>query len=55
MSLSSRGLRDMDAGPEAIADEAERAAVRRQAMRVHAKALTAALVFTALVVALART
>lgn len=52
MALASRGQRDMDSGPEAIADAAELAQVRRQARRVHLKSLVlaAALVTLALLV-----
>lgn len=42
----------MDEGPERIEDAAEREAVRRQARVVHAKALVAAAVLTAVVVVL---
>jgi len=48
VSLASRGLRDMDGGPESIADPGELAQVRRQARAVHAKAALAAVVLTAL-------
>lgn len=48
MSLASRGQRDMDAGPERIADPDELARVRRQARGVHGKAVLAAVVLTAL-------
>lgn len=52
MALTSRGQRDMDTGPEAIADAAELAQVRRQARRVHVKSLVlaAALVGLALLI-----
>ena len=46
MALASRGLRDMDHGPEAL-DPAEESRVRRQARRVHVQALAAALALTA--------
>jgi hypothetical protein len=36
----------MDAGPEAVADEAERARAKEQAARVHRKAIAAAIVVT---------
>lgn len=51
MVLASRGLRDMDTGPEAIADASEIAQVRRQARKVHTRALlvAAALVVVAVV------
>jgi hypothetical protein len=48
VSLASRGLRDMDTGPERIADLGELAQVRRQARGVHVKAALAAVVLTAL-------
>ena len=37
MALASRGLRDMDTGPAAIADLAELAQVRRQARKIHVR------------------
>ena len=46
MALASRGLRDMDDGPEAIEDPEERAQVRRQALKVNLKALLPAIVVT---------
>ena len=49
MALASRGQRDMDTGPEVIADAAERAQVRRQARRVHVKALVLAAALVGLV------
>lgn len=42
----------MDGGPESIQDAAIRAAVRRQARRVHLKSAALAVVLTALTVAL---
>lgn len=48
MSLASRGQRDMDAGPEPIADEAERARIARQARHVKLQASTLAVLLTAL-------
>lgn len=48
MALASRGQRDMDQGPEAIADAAELARVRAQARKVHLESLVAAAVLTAL-------
>ena len=47
MSLGSRGLRDLDGGPEKVQDAAERRAIGRQVRKVHIKALVAALVLTA--------
>ena len=47
MKLASRGQRDMDEGPEAINDEAERAQVQRQARQVHLQSLTTAAALTA--------
>ena len=46
MKLAARGQRDMDTGPEPIADPAELAQVRRQARAVYAKAIAAATVLT---------
>jgi hypothetical protein len=51
VSLGSRGLRDMDGGPEPIVDEAEKAQVRRQVMRVHVKSLLTAAAVTGFVLA----
>jgi beta-lactamase regulating signal transducer with metallopeptidase domain len=48
VKLAARGQRDMDAGPEAIADRAELEQVRRQARAIYAKSLAAAAVLTAL-------
>ncbi len=52
MALASRGQRDMDSGPETITDAAENDQLRRQARKVHVKALlvTAALVALVLMV-----
>ncbi|MCC6525002.1 MAG: hypothetical protein IT373_20275 [Polyangiaceae bacterium] len=52
MSLASRGLRDLDGGPETVSDGAELGRIRRQARRVHLKSLGAALVVAAVVVGL---
>lgn len=46
MALASRGLRDMDQGPEAIQEADELAAVQRQARRVHWQAALAAVIGT---------
>ena len=48
MKLASRGQRDMDTGPQAIADAAELAQVRRQARAVYSKSFVSAAVLTAL-------
>ncbi|HSK19608.1 MAG TPA: hypothetical protein VK912_10715 [Longimicrobiales bacterium] len=48
MRLASRGLRDMDAGPEAITDTDTLNAVRRQARRVQWQSLVSAALITAL-------
>ena len=48
MSLASRGQRDMDAGPEPIADEAQRVRIERQARHVKLQASTLAVALTAL-------
>jgi hypothetical protein len=50
--LASRGLRDMDNGPQVIADQAELQHVRQQARRVYVKAFVTALVLTAIAVIL---
>jgi hypothetical protein len=42
VSLASRGLRDMDTGPQAITDAAELAAVRRTARMVDVQSLVLA-------------
>jgi hypothetical protein len=44
--LASRGLRDMDAGPESITDTDMLNAVRRQARRVQWKSLLSAVLIT---------
>ena len=54
MALASRGLRDMDEGPEAIEDRAELAQVRAQARAVHWRAALLGVVGTALVMLLPR-
>jgi hypothetical protein len=46
--LASRGLRDMDDGPEPVAEAAVVAAQRRQARRVQRQSLFAAALLTAL-------
>lgn len=51
MALASRGLRDMDRGPEPISDEAELATVRAQARRIHLQAALVAVVVTVVLVA----
>jgi len=48
VKLAARGQRDLDTGPEPIADVAELAQVRRQARAVHIKSLATAAVLTAL-------
>ena len=48
MNLASRGLRDLDNGRESISDAAELAQVRRQARRVYLESVLAAVVLTAL-------
>lgn len=52
MALASRGLRDMDDGPEAIQAPDELAQVRKQARRVHGKAALVGVVGTLLVMLL---
>ena len=46
MRLAARGLRDMDAGSEAIDDPVERARISRQARAVYLKSFLAAAVLT---------
>ncbi|MGE0158173.1 MAG: hypothetical protein AB7T31_02105 [Gemmatimonadales bacterium] len=46
VALASRGVRDMDGGPETIADPAELAVVRAQARNVMVKSAVATLVVT---------
>jgi hypothetical protein len=50
--LASRGLRDMDTGPQEIADRAELQQVRQQARVVYAKSLITAVILTAIAVIL---
>jgi len=47
VKLASRGQRDMDDGPEAINDPAERGQVQRQARQVYLESLTTAAALTA--------
>lgn len=51
MRLAARGLRDMDAGTEPIANAVELSAVRRQARRVQWQSLISAALLTALYLA----
>lgn len=46
MRLALRGLRNLDNGNEQIRDEAERAALRRQATKVYIQSVVAAVVLT---------
>jgi hypothetical protein len=48
VNLASRGLRDMDSGPQPIADKTEMEQVRRQAQAVYTKALISAAILTSL-------
>ena len=48
MALAARGARNLNGGGEPIADAAQRAAVSRQARRIHVRALLAGLVLTVL-------
>ena len=48
MSLASRGLRDMDRGPEAIEDPRELEQVRRQARALHLWAAAVTVAVTAI-------
>ena len=54
MRLASRGRRDLDGGETAIEDRAELAAVRRQARAVAVRSVLAAVLATAVYVALTR-
>ncbi|MCG6988282.1 MAG: hypothetical protein LJF06_08890 [Gemmatimonadetes bacterium] len=47
MNLASRGLRDLDQGPQAIEDPEELVAVRSRARAVHRRALAVAVLLTA--------
>jgi hypothetical protein len=46
--LASRGLRDLDSGPESIADAEEHALIQRQARAVYVKAFVSAAILTAI-------
>lgn len=48
MRLASRGLRDMDEGPQSISDSAELQQVRRQARAVYVKSVITAVILTAI-------
>jgi hypothetical protein len=48
VKLAARGQRDMDAGPEPIADALQLSTVRRQARGVHLKSVLFAVTLTAL-------
>ena len=50
VALASRGVRDMDAGPEPIEDPAEVAALRAEGRRVLIKSAIAALIVTVVAV-----
>ena len=54
MKLAARGQRDMDTGPETIADAAVLAQVRRQARKVHLQSFLLAALLTAVVLLLPR-
>jgi hypothetical protein len=47
VKLAARGQRDMDTGPEPIADQAELRQIRRQVRVVYAKSILAAGALTA--------
>ena len=51
--LAARGVRNMDAGNEAIAEPSELNAVRRQARAVHVQSALVAAVVTVIVIAFA--
>jgi hypothetical protein len=44
--LASRGLRDLDSGPQPIANAEEAAQVRRQAQAVYVKSFVSATILT---------
>jgi hypothetical protein len=46
--LASRGLRDLDDGPQTISDADEAAQIRRQAQAVYVKAFVSAAILTAI-------
>jgi hypothetical protein len=48
VKLASRGQRDMDTGPQSIADRAEAEQIRRQARAVYTKAFISAAILTVL-------
>lgn len=52
MRLASRGLRDMDTGPEQISSLEEKLQLRRQSRAVYAEALVVGVIATALAMAL---
>ena len=52
MRLAARGQRDMDTGPQPIADAAELAQVRRQARKVHIESAIMAAILTAATMAI---
>lgn len=52
MNLASRGLRDLDGGPEAVNDALEREALKVQARLVYRDALVSAAALTGLALAL---
>jgi hypothetical protein len=52
VKLASRGQRDLDTGAQPIDDTAELTQLRRQARAVYAKSIIAAVILTALALAL---
>jgi hypothetical protein len=50
--LASRGLRDMDEGPQSISDSAALEQVRRQARAVYVKSVITAVILTAIALVL---
>jgi hypothetical protein len=46
--LASRGLRDLDSGPQPIGDAEERVQIQRQARAVYVKAFVSAAILTAI-------
>jgi hypothetical protein len=48
VKLASRGLRDLDTGPQAISDTTEVEQARRQARAVYVKSIITAAILTAI-------
>ena len=54
MNLASRGLRDLDDGPQGLTDDVEKAALRVQARKVYLESAAWAAVLTLVTMALPR-